>query len=421
MPDRLFEFVNPWTTPLALVSAIVAVAWVCRVRGRRLALVAAVAAAGVGLWQAWKAGPPNGLLDLQIYTNSARAWLDGGSIYDYRAPVFNLSATYPPIGPLLFAVFTPFTADGREVVFTALSLAALFGCAWLVAGLARIDESKRLTWAAWAFAASTVTIPVWLTLRQGQINIIIWLLVLVDLDAIRRKARWTGMAMGLATAIKLIPGLFIVWSAATRRWWTTLRAVAALVLATAIGWALAPADSRRYWTDLLWNSDRIGSLQDARNNSFLGILARLLEPGPLRTGLWLLVVVVVLTGALVRSIQASRSGDLLAVAAIVGCSSVVISPISWTHHLGFLLVALAAFVVSARTRWSLVLCAAAWIFLVDPGGHGDSALFSTIRGCLAVLAVFTTPIRRIDPSASDGVDQTETTPRSLETKSALPS
>lgn len=228
MPDWLFELVNPWTTPVVLVGCVVLLARMVRVRGVRLALVAAAAAAGVGLWQGWKAGPPSGLLDLQIYTNAARAWLEGGSVYDYHDPVFHLSATYPPIGPLLFTPLTPLTADGREVVFSAVSLVALFGCAWFVAGLARIDRERRLEWSAWAFAAAAVTIPVWLTLRQGQINIIIWLLVLADLDAVRRSARWSGLGIGLATAIKLIPGLFIVWLVATRRWTSTLRASLAL-------------------------------------------------------------------------------------------------------------------------------------------------------------------------------------------------
>lgn len=418
MPDWLFELVNPWTTPLVLVGSVVLLAGLLRVRGVRLALVAAITAAGIGLWQGWKAGPPNGLLDLQIYTNAARAWLEGGSIYDYHDPVFHLSATYPPIGPLLFTPLTPLTADGREVVFSAVSLAALFGCAWFVAGLARIDKENRLEWSAWAFSAAAVTIPVWLTLRQGQINIIIWLLVLADLDAVRRSARWSGLGIGLATAIKLIPGLFIVWLVATRRWMSTLRAILALVGATALGWVLAPRDSRHYWTDLVWHSDRVGDLDDARNNSALGVLARIVEPGPVRTGAWLVVVVAVLSIALFRSISASRASDLLAVAAIVGCASAVVSPISWTHHLGFLLVALSAFVVSAKNRSTTVMCVLVWIFLVDPGGHGDNALFSTIRMILAIGAVIATPIRRPPPSVDV---QAVTTASNLETKSELPS
>ncbi|CAB4606155.1 unannotated protein [freshwater metagenome] len=421
MPNWLFELINPWTTPLAIVAAVVVLAWTCRVRGRWLAIVALSAAAGVALWQSWKAGPPNGLLDLQIYTNAARAWVNGGSLYDYHDPTFNLSATYPPIGPLLFTSLTPLTADGREVLFTIVNLLALFGCTWSVAGLARVEAIKRFEWAAWAFAAATVTIPVWLTLRQGQINIVLWLLVLVDLDAMRRTARWTGIGIGVATAIKLIPGLFIVWLAASKRWASMLRAVLALAVATALGWALAPADSKLYWTDLVWHSDRVGSVGDGRNNSILGVIARVVEPGALRSVLWLLLLTVVLSIALIRSVRASRVNDYLAVAAIVGCATAAVSPISWTHHLGFLLVALVAFVLQAKTTRAKVLCVVAYLFLVDPGGHGDEPLLSTVRAFLVFGAVCFTPIRSADNSEPIQTNQTETTPSNRETNSALPS
>ena len=411
MPNWLFELINPWTTPLTLVAGMITLAWLCRVRGRWLAVVALTAAVGIALWQAWKSGPPNGLLDLQIYTNSARAWLDGGSLYDYRDPTFNLSATYPPIGPLLFSVLTPLTADGREVLFTAINLLALFGCAWFVSGLARITPAKRFEWSAWAFAAAAVTIPVWLTLRQGQINVIIWLLVLADLDALRRNRRLAGLAIGLATAIKLLPGLFIVWLAVTKRWVAALCSIVVLGFAIGIGWLLAPSDSRSYWTDLLWHSDRVGALNDARNNSALAVIARNFEPSAGRTVLWLCVSAAILIVALLRSVKASRANDFLAVAAIIGCATAAISPISWTHHLGFLLVALVAFALQAKTTRSRLLCAGVWLFLIDPAGHGDDAIFSTIRALLIVGAVCFTPIRAAEAPVEASADQTETTPR----------
>ena len=421
MPNWLFELINPWTTPLALVVGIIAFAWACRIRGRWLAVAALSAAVGVALWQAWKSGPPNGLLDLQIYTNSARAWANGGSLYDYRDPTFNLSATYPPIGPLLFTSLTPLTADGREVLFTAINLLALFGCAWSVAGLARVDPTKRFEWSSWAFTAATVTIPVWLTLRQGQINIILWLLVLVDLDAMRRSSRWSGIGIGIATAIKLVPGLFILWLAASKRWRPLALAIGALSAATALGWALAPADSTTYWTDLLWESDRVGSVGDGRNNSVLGVIARILEPGSLRSGVWVLMLVAVLGVALVRSLRASREDDFLAVAAIVGCASAVASPISWTHHLGFLLVALVAFWIQATTNRAKILCLVAWLVLVDPGGHGDDPWMSTVRALMLIGAVCFTPIRKLGTVEPTANNQTVTTPSSRATNSTLPS
>ena len=199
------------------------------------------------------------------------------------------------------------------------------------------------------------------------------------------------------------------------------RAISALLVATALGWALAPADSMTYWTDLLWESDRVGSVSDGRNNSALGVIARVVEQGTLRTGVWVLVLGVVLVIALLRSLRASRANDFLAVAAIVGCASAAVSPISWTHHLGFLLVALVAFWIQATTRTAKMYCVVAWLILVDPGGHGDDPWMSTVRALMLIAAVCFTPIRRRDTVELATSDQTATTPSNRETNSTLPS
>ncbi len=392
MPDWLHFVLSPWTTPATLVAAIVGAAALCRVRGLRLAQIAAAMAVGVALWQAWKSGPPSGLLDLQIYTGAARSWWRGHSLYDFHDPRFNLTATYPPIGPLLFTGFVAFGDEAREIVFTAISMAALWWACWSTAILAGIERRRRVQWSLWALAASTVTLPVWLTLRLGQINIVLWALVLADLVLVARAKRWSGVAIGLATAIKLIPGLFIVWAATTRRWSTTTRAVITALVATGVGWLLAPSDSRRYWTELLWNSGHVGRLDDSRNGSVLGALARALPEGRARSVLWIALALVVVAVGLVRGLRASRAGDLLAVAAVVGCAASAISPISWSHHLGFLVVSLAAFTTIATSARARALCVIGFIALVDPGGHGDEAWKSSVRAVVLIAAVALTPI-----------------------------
>jgi hypothetical protein len=162
-------------------------------------------------------------------------------------------------------------------------------------------------------------------------------------------------------------------------------------------------------------------VSDARNNSLLGAIARVIDPGYLRTGLWLVLAAVILAVALIRSVRASRANDYLAVAAIVGCATAALSPISWTHHLGFLLVALVAFVLQAKTFKAKAACAIAWLILVDPSGHGDEPWLSTVRALMVVGAVCFTPIRSTDNAKQLGTDQTETTPSNLDTNSVLPS
>jgi len=422
VPSWLHQITTPWTTPFTLVALVIGIGALFGIRGRKLAVLATAIASGVALWVAWKSGPPSGLLDLKIYTNAARSWLDGRSLYVYHDEVFNLSATYPPIGPIAFSVLNSFSSEWREIIFTVINLFALGGCAWFASGLAGIEHDHRVNWSLWAFTAATVTLPVWLTLRQGQINILLWLLILIDIDGIRRSRRFAGFGIGLATAIKLVPGLFIVWLAATRRWSATLRAIGMLAGATTVGWLLAPTDSRLYWTDLLWQSDRVGRLDDARNNSVLGVLSRLMPEGSLRTLVWIVILAFVLLAAYRRSVRASKAGDLLAAAAIVGCASAVVSPISWPHHLGFLLLALAVFVTITRSTKGKVACVFGFLLLVDPGGHGDEVFSSTLRAVLIIGAVLFTPIVENRSLNADTAEAQETTtPSNRSTNSRLPS
>lgn len=402
VPDRLVPYFDPWTTPAALWVVIVVAAALLGLRGRRLAVVAACAAVAIAIWKAWAIGPPTGLLDLMIYTESSRAWLDGSSLFSYRSPVFNLSATYPPIGLLPFAVFTPLSAEFREVLFTCLSIAAVGGAALCASILAGIDRHCRAEWTLWAMAIAIVSMPVWLTLRQGQINAVLWLLVLADVVLLARGSRFSGLGIGAATAIKLVPGLFIVWLLIVGWRRPALRAIGTTVALTVVGWALAPADSRLYWTDLLWKSDHVGKLDDARNNSVLGMLSRIVEPGAPRTVLWVVAVVIVTVIGLQRARRAARSDDLLAAVVIVGCTSALVSPISWTHHLGYLLLAAAAVVplMTSRSRWLLLAVAA--LPVIDPGNLGDDPLMSLLRMALMVAVVLALPIlpgRSLGPTA----------------------
>jgi alpha-1,2-mannosyltransferase len=70
---------------------------------------------------------------------------------------------------------------------------------------------------------------------------------------------------------------------------------AAFLSATGLGFLLAPRDSTRYWTSVVFNTERIGGLAYAGNQNIAGVLARAgLVPGTLVatvTGLGLSILV----------------------------------------------------------------------------------------------------------------------------------
>jgi alpha-1,2-mannosyltransferase len=391
----------------ALYLGLVAVPFLLVWRGRRLAWTVAALASVACLAQALRAQSTVGLLDLEIYAGAARAWAEGLSIYDYRHPTYGLGSTYPPSAAV---AFTPLTVVGpvlRALVWTAVNVVALgLTCRIVATRLLGLRGERADTWALVATGLAAVTLPVWVSIAyQGQINVLLWLLVVADAGTVGRGSRWTGVGIGVATALKLVPGLFVLWllTAGERR--GALRALATAGAVTAVGSLLAPGDSWDYWTDLVWDSSRVGRLDDWANNSLLGTLARLVKPGPTRTILWVVLALVVVGVGMWRARRATRSGDLLAATAIVGCASSLVSPISWSHHLGFLVLALAAAAGSHHRppRWGLLV--AGWIFLLDPVGFGSDATTSGLRTLALLLVVLALPVQagRSVPVEDDGV------------------
>jgi alpha-1,2-mannosyltransferase len=156
-------------------------------------------------------------------------------------------------------------------------------------------------------------------------------LVLADVIALRRGRPWAGVGIGLATATKVTPGLFLVYLAVTRRWRAAAVAVSTFGLTVLVGFAVDP--SLRYWTETLWQTGRVGPPTDPNDQSLRGLLARLASPDAPSSALWLAAVALVLAVGITRAAALHRRGDDLAGATVTGLSACLVSPISWVHHL----------------------------------------------------------------------------------------
>src|SRR2546421_1897216 len=83
--------------------------------------------------------------------------------------------------------------------------------------------AARYGWTGWfTVAVATIVVAVFEPLREtvsfGQVNMLLLFLVLVDFRLfIGRGSRLGGVAIGLATAIKLTPGIFVLYLLLTRR------------------------------------------------------------------------------------------------------------------------------------------------------------------------------------------------------------
>jgi alpha-1,2-mannosyltransferase len=210
-------------------------------------------------------------------------------------------------------------------MFAASAAALVVVVRWCQAYAMRGRAGSWWLTVALAAPAAIAVEPVRTTLSLGQVNLLLLALVL-GLDA--RGTRWSGVGAGLATAIKIAPGLLVAAQAVRSDWRALGRGVLAFVAATTMAAVLAPAATRTYFTSLLWDSSRPGGLDYLQNQSLRGVLAR---HAPDHASLvWLLSALLVLAlGAWVVRRHRRDPFYALTAAALTG---LLVSPVSWSHH-----------------------------------------------------------------------------------------
>ncbi|HKT05003.1 MAG TPA: glycosyltransferase 87 family protein, partial [Rugosimonospora sp.] len=109
--------------------------------------------------------------------------------------------------------------------------------------------------------------------------------------------------------------------------------------ATALAAVVTPGASRAFWTGMLWHTQRVGSLSYVSNQSLMGLVARLDPVRPDRLG-WGAAVVLVLGVWVYRGHRAAVAGDAETGFALAGTVACLVSPVTWVHHLVWLIPAL---------------------------------------------------------------------------------
>jgi len=305
---------------------------------------------------------PRWMIDFSVYLAGGEAVRHGISLYAVTvvSPVFGpLVYTYPPFdAAVIFAPLSWLPLRTAYELWNVLAMIALAGVVWLtlgVVGLRRPWPRAGLT--ALCLALSVALVPVGYNFVVGQINTVIVLLVLLDF---RRPAggRWQGVGVGLAAAIKITPLIFIGYFLLTRRWRAALTSGVSFLVTVAIGFAVRPADSLRYWGGLLFDPTRVGGSQITCNQSISGLFARLFHST--HTQLWWLpVLLVVAAYGLAVATMAHRSGDDFFGMLLTAVTGLLVTPISWEHHWMYVVPLLIWLGARAYQRRSVVVGAAA--------------------------------------------------------------
>ncbi|MEV0596889.1 glycosyltransferase 87 family protein [Nonomuraea cavernae] len=301
------------------------------------------------------------LVDLDVYRTGGQMILEGRSVYEFFTPAPQLLPfTYPPIAALLAALLAKLSWESAQWVWTAGVYVAL-GVA--VAYSFRKVLGRHAPWVfAFLMVACAYLMPIRDQVRFGQVDILLVALCLAD--CVARRPWWPrGFLIGLATAVKLTPGVFLIYLMVTRQWRTFFMAAFTTALLTLLPFAVIPQDAADFWFSALLDPERLGANAATTNQSIRGMLIRLYLPDALTTVLWLALVALVgwygFRGAV-------RAKDPVAAVGLVGLMAVLLSPVAWIHHLAWVVVVLGAIVGDGRDPVRLRVATGVWLYYVLP-------------------------------------------------------
>jgi alpha-1,2-mannosyltransferase len=330
--------------------------------------------------------------DFDVYREAGRRLVADESLY--AGSGVGTGFIGPPAQALLFAPLAALPPVASQLAWYAINVALLIYAVmtWLRVLLA--PEHERPAWHDWRaqarylFAPASllsllaIVRPLQTQFEHQNLNIVLLALAAAAADALTRdRAALAGGWLGVATAIKVYPGLALPWLALRRQGTALGSAIATTLLVS-----LAPAAIsgftllRRYMID--WSTvAAIGWPTRRANQSFIAMWGRYLlgetdnaYPVINSTASAVLVMAAltaVVTLAPIVLASTRRLTNKRALAEELACVSaiaVLISPIAWEHYwVAFfpVFVALGRRAFDDRNRWA---AAAFWIGLIGISG-----------------------------------------------------
>ncbi|HET9647489.1 MAG TPA: glycosyltransferase 87 family protein [Microlunatus sp.] len=268
------------------------------------------------------------MVDLGVYRLAGQTLLAGGDIYNLPG---SLPFLYPPFAAVLAVPLALLPQPWVEIGWTVAGALAM---------VAILHRSGLTGWLLSVVAAATVFLvsPVTQTLAFGQVGIFLVALVFLDLAAGPRALpgrRWLpeGVLTGIAAAVKLTPGLFLVYLLVARKWRAAIACTISGAVVTLLSFAVAPAVSVDFWGRLLRGDTGLGhSLIYYTNQTVYADIVRAfgLGRGPALAGLAASAVVAAL--GVWAAVVWHRLGDVRFAVVVCGMAGLLASPVSWLHH-----------------------------------------------------------------------------------------
>jgi alpha-1,2-mannosyltransferase len=334
--------------------------------------------------------PDQRMVDLNVYRTGGLSVLQGQPLYTVLTqPPQLLPFTYPPAAALFAVPLAMLSWPAAQLAWVPFVYVPLAVVIWFAFAplLRRAPGPLRAVVFAALFAGCAYLFPMRDEIRFGQVDMV--LLAMSVADCAARAPRWPrGVLVGLATAIKLVPGVFIVylWLSGRRRAAVT---AAVTALAWTLGaWLLLPGDSVTYWTSAIFQSGRLGSNAGTSNQSLRGILLREFLPGQAPGALWAFLALAVAAAGFALARRRARQGREMEGIAVTALLWVLLSPVSWIHHFVVVVVVIGAILADGRSRSRVAIAVAtAAFFAFTVPWWGQSLLSHSAVPVLAATVV----------------------------------
>ncbi len=328
-------------------------------------------------------------IDLQVYVYAVKDMLAGKDIFATTTPFWNLYFIYPPIAAILMTplAFGPYAL--WQVVWTG-------GLVWAQQSVLKRCGAPR----GWKLGLIGIAVllavePIRTTLGYGQVNTILMALVIADLlpDAPGERRRIPqGTLIGLAAAIKLTPALFVIFAFLIGKTRVAITAMISFAVFTGIGAILLFRETLVFFGGLSGGDTRTASPLYTGNQSLLGVFFRLGDSSRVTALVGLAVsAILAVLGCLVAAHWWRHDEKVFAVA-IVGLTTCLASPLSWTHHYVWILPLGMAVLSPGVPRWARYLGGfwVVWVCVclplaVLPYGGGRERQFDFLQQLVANL------------------------------------
>ena len=285
--------------------------------------------------------------DFLAYYQAAVRLLGGQPVYDMsftQTGGFGLFY-YPPTFIPLILPLGLLSAQTATWLWIAGSIAAF------VLGVAVLPVSRTVRW--WILLLAGTSFPFVYAVKLGQVGPLLFLTLAVGWRWLDEPFR-LGLSGAVGAAIKLQPGLVLVWAALTGRWKAVAVGGTALVSLAIVATALAGLTS---WSDFIQLVRTVSDPITTEHNFTPGAIAYQMGLArELASAIQIVSTVTVVVAVFVAVLRASDEASYL----VVVLASQLVSPILWDHYAVVLLLPV-AYLLAAGRWWALAIpLATAW-------------------------------------------------------------